>query len=186
MAFLPIADVITRKQVVPGITDNIFGSGPLLAYLKANALKSWAGGGVSTWQETFQYDTLNGNFFQTGDSFNTVQKQIENATTWTPRKAQVSVSAQIDQLRVEFAGEGAIFDYVDERLQNAALTMSEGLASALYRNGQTTGRTTMLNGLEEALNVSLPRGRVTPSPATARLRAARCVSPAGLSVRLTR
>jgi hypothetical protein len=152
MAFLPVADVITRKQIVPGITDNIFGSGPLLAHLKANALKSWAGGGVNTWQETFFYDNLNGSFFTTGDSFNVAQKQIENATTWTPRKAQVSVSAQIDQLRVEYAGEGAVFDYIDERLQNAALTMSEGLASAIYRNGQTAGRTTMLNGLEEALN----------------------------------
>src|SRR5688572_5790205 len=103
MAFLPVADVITRKQVVPGITDNIFGSGPLLAYLKANALKSWAGGGVNQWQETFQYDVLNGSFFTTGDSFNTAQKQIEQATSWTPRKAQVTISAQIDQLRVEYA-----------------------------------------------------------------------------------
>jgi hypothetical protein len=152
MAFLPIADVITRKQVAPGITDNIFGSGPTLAYLRANALKTWQGGGVNTWQETFFYDVLNGQFFKAAPTFDISQKQIENATTWDARKAGVSVTAEIDKLRVEYAGEGALFDYVDERLQNSALTMSEGLASAIFRNGQTAGRTEMLNGLEEALN----------------------------------
>ena len=152
MAFLPIADVITRKQVAPGITDNIFASGPTLAYLKANALKTWQGGGVNTWQETFFYDVLNGQFFKNAPTFDISQKQVENATTWDARKAGVSVSADIDKLRVEYAGEGALFDYVDERLQNAALTMSEALASAIFRNGQTAGREEMLNGLEEALN----------------------------------
>ena len=152
MAFLPVADVITRKQVAPGITDNIFASGPTLAYLKANCLKTWPGGGVNTWQETFFYDVLNGQFFKAPPTFDITQKQVENATTWDARKAGVSVSADIDKLRVEYAGEGALFDYIDERLQNAALTMSEALASAIFRNGQTAGRTETINGLEEALN----------------------------------
>lgn len=153
MADLNVLDSLTRKVFMPGMADGIFMSGPTLAYLKANALKTWPGGGVSTWQEDFVHRRMNGSWLSAegGDTFDVTQLQIENGMTWTPRAAQVSVSADLRKLNLEYTGEGAYFDYVDSRLQTAALTMSEALAIAIFKHGQT-GRTTQINGLDEALN----------------------------------
>lgn len=153
MADLNLLDSLTRKVFMPGMVDGIFRSGALLAYLKANCLKTWPGGGVNTWQEDFIFNRLNGSYLSRngGDTFDISRKQIEAGLTWDARAAQVSVAADLRQLNVELTGEGAYFDYVDTRMQAAALTMSEALAISLYKHGQT-GRTEQLNGLDEALN----------------------------------
>jgi len=153
MADLNLLDTLTRKVFMPGMVDGIFKSGALLAHLKANCLRSWPGGGVNTWQEDFIYDRLNGSRLSRsgGDTFNTAQKQIEAGLTWDARAMEVDVSADLRRLNVELGGEGAYFDYVDTRMQAAQLTMSEYLAIAAYKHGQT-GRTEDINGLDEALN----------------------------------
>lgn len=50
MANLAVADVVTRKVAADYTVDGVFKSGPTLAYLKANALKTWQSG---TLQENF-------------------------------------------------------------------------------------------------------------------------------------
>lgn len=150
MAFLDPVDTITRKEIVPGVVDLVFKSSPLLAYLKQNCLKPYNGG--PSWQENFMYDVLNGGDFQSGDTFDITQVQIENGLTVTPRRYQVSVSAYLDKLKMELNGPEAVFDYVDLRMQNAALTMSAKLAIDAYKDGQSSGRTTKLNGLSEGLS----------------------------------
>lgn len=96
---------------------------------------------------------MNGAFFTSGsETFDISDRQIEQGLTWTPRKAQVSVSGDLSKLKVDYAGEGALFDYIDLRMQAAALTMSEGLAGSIFRDGQSSGRTAYMNGLDEALS----------------------------------
>jgi hypothetical protein len=176
MAFLTVADTVTRKVVAPGLVDGIFKSGPLLAYLRANALKEWQS---STLQENIIYGRLNGQFFSTGnDTHDISDKQIETGLTWTPRKAAVSVSADLSKLKVDYAGEGALYDYIDARMQVAALTMSEGLASAVYRDGQSSGRTTYINGLDEALSDGTTNGWTAQTFANYGTVARTTVSPA--------
>lgn len=154
MADLNLLDSLTRKVFVPGVVDGIFKSGALLAHLKANCMKTWPGGsGVNTWQEDFIYDRMNGSRLSRSgaDTFDITRKQIEAGLTWDARAMQVSVSADLRQLNVELGGEGAYYDYIDLRMQNAGLTMSEYLAMALYKHGQAA-RPEDINGLDEALS----------------------------------
>lgn len=153
MADLNLLDSLTRKVFMPGMVDGIFKSGALLAHLKANCMKTWPGGGVNTWQEDFIHGRLNGSRLSRAgsDTFDISRKQIEAGLTWDARAMEVDVAADLRQLNVELGGEGAYFDYIDTRMQVAGLTMSEYLAIALYKHGQT-GRTLDINGLDEALN----------------------------------
>jgi hypothetical protein len=158
MADLDQFDALTRKIFMPGMVDGIFKSGALLAYLKANCLETIPG--ANTWQEDFINARMNGSWLNLrtgGDTFDVSRKKIENGLTWDLRGAQVSVSADLAQLNTILTGDGAYFDFVDDRMQNAALTMSEALAISIYKHGQA-GRTEQINGLDEALSDGTTNG----------------------------
>lgn len=161
MADLDQFDALTRKIFMPGMVDGIFKSGALLAYLKANCLETIPG--ANTWQEDFINQRLNGSWLNLrtgGDTFDITKKKIENGLTWDLRGAQVSVSASLAQLNTILTGDGAYFDFVDNRMQNAGLTMSEALAIAIYKHGQNQGtdRSDRINGLDEALSDGATNG----------------------------
>lgn len=159
MADLNQFDALTRKFFMPGLVDGVFKSGALLAYLKANCLETIAG--ANTWQQNFIHRRMNGSWLDLrtgGDTFDTSRLQIENGLTWDLRGAQVSISADLAQLNTILTGEGTGFDYVDDRMQAGGLTMSEALAIAIYKDGQQAGRTTRINGLDEALSDGTTNG----------------------------
>lgn len=152
MSFLDPVNTIATKRIVPGVTDLVFKSGPLMAFIKKNCLQKYEGG--PSWQENFDYGMLNVVAYAPGDTFDLSQQQIATGTTVTPRYYNVVVPAYIEKLKIEMNGPQAVFDYVDLLMQNAAMTMSARLAVDLYKFGQNQGtdRTLYINGLEEALN----------------------------------
>ena len=154
MAFLDTVNTITRKTIVPGLVDQVFKSGPTMAYIKRNCLAKYQGG--PSWQENFIYDMMNVSAYQPGDTFDFTQHQIFTGGTVTPRYYNVPVPALIEKVKLELAGPEAVVNYIDTLMQAAALTMSAKLAIDIFRHGQTgtnTGtRTSYINGLAEALN----------------------------------
>ena len=44
MAFLDPVNTITQKEILPGVTDLVFKSGPTMAYIKRNCLEKYQGG----------------------------------------------------------------------------------------------------------------------------------------------
>jgi hypothetical protein len=155
MAFLDPVNTITRKTILPGVTDLVFKSGPTMAYLKKNCLEKYAGG--PSWQENFLYGMLPVEAYQPGDSFTITQEQIFTGGTVTPRYYNVAVSAVREKVQIEMAGKEAVFNYIDMLMQAAALTMSAKLATDIFRHGQASGtgvsndRVKFINGIDEAL-----------------------------------
>lgn len=154
MAFLDTVNTITQKTIVPGMVDQVFKSGPTMAYVKRNCLAKYAGG--PSWQENFLYDMMNVAAYNPGDTFDFEQHQIFTGGTVTPRFYNVSVPALIEKVKLELAGPEAVFNYVDTLMQTAALTMSAKLAIDIFRDGQAAGtghstdRSKYINGFDEA------------------------------------
>ena len=154
MAFLDTVNTLSRKHIVPGLTDQVFKAGPGLAYLKKHSLQKWTG--FQT-QENFLYGMMNAEAYSPGDSFSLDQSQIFTGGTLTPKYYNVAVPALLEKIKIEYAGPEAVFNYVDVLLQTAALTMSGILAVDIYEHGMTSAtvvqdRTKYIHGLSEALN----------------------------------
>lgn len=150
MAFLSVVNTVTQKKILPGITDGVFRNSPLLAYLKQNCLEEYDGG--PSWQENFLYDVMNAQAYTPGETFDIDTVQVATGATVTPRYYTVPVSALVEKIRIELAGDRAAFDYIQLLMQTAALTMSALLTNDLYRDGTQATRTKKLNGMDEALN----------------------------------
>jgi hypothetical protein len=155
MAFLDPVNTITQKDILPGVTDQVFKSGPTMAYLKRSCLEKYQGG--PSWQENFLYGMLPVEAYVPGDSFTITQEQIFTGGTVTPRYYNVPVSAIREKVQIEMAGKHAVFNYIDMLMQAAALTMSAKLATDIFRHGQPSDtdvaedRSKLINGLDEAL-----------------------------------
>jgi len=168
VAFLDTVNTLSRKIIVPGLTDQIFKAGPTLAYIKRNCLQKWQGFQM---QENFLYGMMNVEPYLPGDSFDISQTQIFTGGTLTPRYYNVAVPALLEKVKIEYAGPEAVFNYVDVLMQAAALTMSAKLATDIFEHGQVSStvvqdRTKLINGLAEALNDGVTadfRGRVFPN-----------------------
>jgi len=154
MAFLDAVNTITQKTIVPGMVDQVFKSGPTMAFLKRNCLEKWAGG--PSWQENFLYGMLDVAPYTPGEDFDYIDQQIFTGGTVTPRYYNVPVPALLEKVKLEMAGPNAVFNYIDTIMMAAANTLSAKLAIDIFRHGQTgstTGsRVKNINGLAEALN----------------------------------
>lgn len=168
MAFLDVVNTISRKQILPGLVDQVFKAGPTLAYIKRNCLQKWTGFQM---QENFLYGMMNVEPYLPGDNFDISQSQIFTGGTLTPRYYNVAVPALLEKIKIEYAGLEAVFNYVDVLMQAAALTMSAKLATDIFEHGQTSAtvvqdRTKVINGLAEALHDGTStdfRGRTFPN-----------------------
>ena len=168
MAFLDTVNTISRKIIVPGLTDQVFKAGPTLAFIKRNCLQKWQGFQM---QENFLYGMMNVEPYLPGDSFDISQSQIFTGGTLTPRYYNVAVPALLEKVKIEYAGPEAVFNYVDVLMQAAALTMSAKLATDVFEHGQVSStvvqdRTKNINGLAEALSDGTStdfRGRTFPN-----------------------
>lgn len=155
MAFLDAVNTITQKTIVPGMVDQVFKSGPTMAYIKRNCLEKWAGG--PSWQENFLYGMLDVSAYTPGEDFDFIEQQIFTGGTVTPRYYNVPVPALLEKVKLEMAGPNAVFSYIDTLMSTAANTMSAKLAIDIFRHGQASGtgvatnRSKYINGLDEAL-----------------------------------
>jgi hypothetical protein len=158
MAFLDTLNTVVAKEILPGVGDGVFRNSQLLSKLRSSGVYPWSG---HTKQENIQYDALRPVSYAKGDTFDLSQKQLYTGATVTPRYKIVTVNAFVEDLRVELNDPRAAFDYVDGLLQNAALSMSAGLANDAYRHGQNlsgSNRETSINGLDEALSDGVVNG----------------------------
>jgi hypothetical protein len=150
MAFLDELNTYVNKHIVPGVVDNVFKNDPLLAYLKVNEPETFPGG--ASIQENFMYGVLKGGSYSKGATFDITRRQTTTGATFQPKLYYVNVTEFKEDLQVTHKGPHAVFSQIDNDLANAALTMSAMLAIALYNEGQSSSRSTELNGLAEIIN----------------------------------
>jgi len=145
-------DTVTTKEIMPGLVDNFFKAGPLMAFLKRNRYKVWRGGPQI--QQNYLYAPMKGGAYAKGAQFNVTKRQTMSGLIFTPKFYEVNVTEYGEDVEVLAQGSHRAFSLVKAHLGNAAMTMSAILAIAIYRHGQNVGgfdRTLELNGLEEFL-----------------------------------
>ncbi len=143
-------NTVATKLIQPGIVDNYFKAGPMMAYLKKRFTRKWTGPLI---QENYGFKAMKGGAYKKGASFNIVRQQTRSGIQFTPRYYQCNITEFLEDLEVEMAGPTAVFSTLKADMASAALTLSAILEIALFHNGQNVGgvdRTAEINGFEEA------------------------------------
>lgn len=147
----------TLGEIFPRVVkDNYFLGTPLLAYVRDHCLVPFRGGAYM--QNTFLYQPMIGDFYQTGDTFNIQKQQTLDATRFDMKKVEVSVPEFLEDVEITNKGPLAVFSRVKSDLQNAIMTLNAKVAIALNRHGQAAAggvvdnRVKFINGWSEALN----------------------------------
>lgn len=142
-------NTLTTKRIMPGLADNFFKNGPVMALLKKRH-KIWRGGPQV--QENFIYKPMKGKFYRKGETFDITQRQTKAGLLFDLKFVEVSVPFFKEDVQVIIRGPEAQLSKVEADLANASLTMSAILEIALWRNGQNIGgvdSTDKVNGLPE-------------------------------------
>ncbi len=140
-------NTITTKRIMPGVADNYFKAGPLMAYLRNRFTRKWTG---PTIQENYLYKPMKGGARTKAAPFDVTARQTFTGIQFAPKYYYTNVTEFKEDLEVEMAGPEAMFNKLRIDMRTAALTLSAILEIALFRHGQT-GRTQHINGLEEML-----------------------------------
>ncbi len=144
-------NTVATKLINPGVVDNYFKAGPVMAYFKTRFNRRWTGPQI---QENFMYGVPGkGGAYAKGTTFNTAQIQNKTGMLFTPRYYAVNITEFLEDLEVEMAGPTAVFSQLKVDLAAAAIQMSSILEIALFHNGQNVNgvnRTIEINGMEEA------------------------------------
>jgi hypothetical protein len=144
-------NTVTTKTIMPGVVDNFFKAGPLIAYLKSRFTRRWIGPQI---QENYMYAPMRGGAYKKGATFNISKRQTRSGLLFTPRYYECNVTEYLEDIEVEQVGPNAVFSVVKTDMAEAALTMSAILEIAAYHHGQALAgddRSAEINGLEEAL-----------------------------------
>ncbi len=153
MPYAPQLDevnTVTQKKILPGVVDNYFKAGPVIAKLKTRYSRRWNGPQI---QENFLYDSPAAGSYRKGSTFSLLRKQTKTGLLFTPRYYQVSVTEYLEEIEVEQAGDMAMFSTVKQDLDEAALAISACLEIAAFHHGQPIvgdDRSADINGFEEA------------------------------------
>ena len=148
-------NTVATKTIMPGIVDNFFKSGPVIALLKSRFTRRWVGPLI---QENFLFKPMKGGSYKKGQVFDVTKQQVRTGMIFSPRYYDANVTEFLEDIEVEMAGPTAVFSTVRQDLITAALTVSAILEIAIFRNGQLVGgvdRTGELNGFEEAFTDGL-------------------------------
>ena len=147
----------TLGEIFPRtVKDNYFLGSPLLAYIRDHCLVPFRGGAYM--QNTFLYQPLIGDFYQTGATFNIQKQQTLDATRFDPKTVEVSVPEFLEDVEITNKGPLAVFSRIKSDLQNAIMTLNAKVAIAFNRHGQAAAglvldnRVKFINGWTEALN----------------------------------
>lgn len=142
-----------QSVILPGVVDLVFKNDPLLAYLRAKRLDTFAGG--LTWRENFTYDSVPGGAYIPGERLEMTTNPVMTAMEFAPKFYYVPVVLQLEQVEVYNAGPAAIVNLADLQLTTAAKSMSARLAIDVYRHGQNLAadnRVAKINGIAEAIS----------------------------------
>ena len=141
------------KRIMPGLVDNFFKNGPVMAYCKKNRMKPWTGGPQI--QENFLYKPMKGGFYKKGAQFDITKRQTKTGLLFEPAFAEVNVTEYTEDVEVIIRGPEAVFSQVNTDLGNAAMTLSAILEIAIWKHGQALpgdDRSGTINGFAEALS----------------------------------
>ena len=144
-------NTVTQKTIMPGVVDNFFRAGPVIAYLKSRFTRKWIGPQI---QENYLFRSQRGGAYLKGQSFNILKRQTRTGMLFTPRYYEVNVTEFLEDSEVEQTGPNAMFNIIKTDMAEAALTMSGILEIAIFHHGQNLAgddRSAEINGLEEAL-----------------------------------
>jgi len=144
-------NTITTKDIMPGVADNFFKSGPVSAYLRARFTRKWVGPQI---QENYLFKPMKGGAYKKGGQFDITKRQVASGILFTPRYYDVNVTEYLEDLEVEQTGPHAMFSRLKLDMSTAALTLSSILEIAMFHHGQNLAgddRSAELNGLEEIL-----------------------------------
>ena len=140
MAFTPQLDelnTVTQKMIMPGVADNYFRSGPLMAKLKTRFTRRWNGPQI---QENFLYDAPKGAAYARGGNFGPqIRKQTKTGLLFNARYYQISTVEYLEDIEVELAGPQAVFSTVRQDLRESALAMSAMLEIAAMLSQRAHG-----------------------------------------------
>ncbi len=144
-------NTVTQKKILPGVVDNYFKAGPVIAMLKTRYNRRWNGPQI---QENFLYDSPQARSYKPGATFPLIRKQTKTGLLFTPRYYRVSVTEYLEMIEVELAGDNAMWNTVTQDLNEASLAISACIEIAAFHHGQNLGvsddRSGDINGLEEA------------------------------------
>lgn len=150
---LPLANVLAQRYVEPILHDGVLRNDPLAAMLKRRCLRPYRGGlGV---QQNATFDLMEvldtpGSSITYDTSKNT--HELESGFQIGIRHKIVPLSVDLEQLSNDFWGPYVNLDYLETRLQIAALSLSARIVTDTYKDGQQAGRGLAMNGLDEALS----------------------------------
>lgn len=153
--FLPLVNVLAQRYVEPILQDGVMRNDPLPAMLKRKCLYPYKGG--PGWQLNSTYDTLSViDVPKAGVSFDPTinTNQLEMGYQFDIRSKLVPIVVDLGLLTTDLWGQNVNLDYLETRLQAAALSMSAKIATDCYKDGQNVSgvdRTLAMNGLDEAL-----------------------------------
>jgi len=114
-------NTVTTKTIMPGVVDNFFRAGPLVAYLKTRFTRKWIGPQI---QENYMYAPMRGGAYKKGATFNITKRQTRTGMLFTPRYYEVNVTEFLEDIEVEQTGPHAMFSIVKTDMAEAALTLS--------------------------------------------------------------
>lgn len=162
--FLSVANTMAQRFIEPILQDGVFLNDPLPAILKRDCLKKYDGG--LGWQLNFEYDVLPVQDLPRGGAtfdLSSSNKQLSTGCNFDIRSKVVIIQLDYGLLSAELwpGSPNVKTDYIEERLQNAALSMSGKIANDIYRDGQNVGgedRTLAMNGLDEYLSDGVTNG----------------------------
>ncbi len=155
-------NTLTQEFIAPGVTDNIFKNDPLLAFLKANQPRRFAGG--TNIREVYMYNKEVGAAYSHTDlssPFSEAITRLSEHVTFDIKFYYAKVAVNKAIVQVFNKGPEAAFRLIDIHMVNGALKLSEMLALDLYHYGQDVraindsdgqDRSLMLNGLAEIVN----------------------------------
>ncbi len=144
-------DVITQRTILPGVVDNFFKAGPLMAYLRPRFTRKWIGPEI---QENYIFRPMKGGSYKKGATFDTTKLQTKSGIRFTPRYYDVNITEFLEDLEVEMAGPNAVFSKLKTDMSEASMSLSAILEIACFHHGQALAgddRSGEINGLEEGL-----------------------------------
>lgn len=151
----------TAENRRPGLVDNIYGSAPLLAYIKAEENVKLKGG-VDI-RENFIYANFGGSSYGRGDEFDTTVKEFSTTMVFNWKHCYAPVNLDVIDVDLNDSPE-QVFDLVEAAMENGELSLIDNISTQLFADGSGNGGKD-IDGLANAISrsTSVTYGGITRS-----------------------
>lgn len=136
MAFIDTLNALTREEIIKKVSDNIFNATPTLKYLKKNQRTGKSGTSLNA--PLMYARNTNGGSFSGSDVFltNDIETHTKATVNWKDYYMTVVITGDDkDQNK----GKNAVVSLVEEKLENARLSLAYLLTSGIFSDGTGNG-----------------------------------------------